>query len=88
MGNKLSEKKLFGFLAAGMSICCGIPLLISAGLITGVGLSLQNWLLVGLGIIILGLIFRLRTGKKANDFDNSSESSPLETETLEEPVSK
>ncbi|MCY7342695.1 MAG: hypothetical protein LH603_12870 [Pseudonocardia sp.] len=44
-----------GLLGA-FGVCCGLPLLLSLGLLGGIaGVSLQSWPLVGVGVMVAGV---------------------------------
>lgn len=44
-----------GLLGA-FGVCCGLPLLLSLGLLGGIaGVSLKNWALVGVGVMVAGV---------------------------------
>lgn len=39
--------------AGALGLCCGLPVLLSLGVLSaGAGLSLQNWALVGVGLVL------------------------------------
>lgn len=53
MGERESSKGFFGLLAVGMGVCCGIPLLLSAGALgTLAGIGLRIWLIVAGGAVV------------------------------------
>ena len=54
-----SRAGFLGLLAVGLGVCCGLPLLISIGLLGALaGLSIGAWVLVaaGLALVVVGVI--------------------------------
>jgi hypothetical protein len=59
-----------------VGICCGLPVLLSLGLLGAVaGMSLQSWALIGVGLVlvILGWVTRVRRRRcPASDIDETA----------------
>jgi len=59
-----------------VGICCGLPVLLSLGVLGAVaGVSLQSWALIGVGLVlvVLGWVTRVRRGRcPASDIDETT----------------
>ncbi len=69
MGERESTGGLFALGAVGMGVCCGLPLLLSAGALGAVaGIGLGSWLVIAAGFVVAvaGWIrWRLRNNDEA-----------------------
>jgi hypothetical protein len=76
------RKLLLGFVVLHV-LCCGLPLLLAAGLVTGVGGLLRNPVVLGVGVALLGaaLLPALRRARAERDDDCCRPATRPETST-------
>lgn len=63
-----------------VGICCGLPMLLSLGLLGAVaGMSLQSWALIGVGLVlvVLGWVTRVRRRRCPASDVNETTNNPL-----------
>ncbi|KAB2811005.1 hypothetical protein F9L07_03470 [Pimelobacter simplex] len=63
-----------------VGICCGLPVLLSLGLLGAVaGMSLQSWALIGVGLVllVLGWVTRVRRRRCPASDVNETTNNPL-----------
>ena len=52
-------------IAGVLGLCCGLPVLVSLGVLGAVaGLSLQSWVLIGLGLVLAVVGWARRAGRR------------------------
>jgi len=80
VGERESSAGLFGLLAAGMGVCCGIPLLLSAGALGAVaGIGLGSWLVIAAGAVTaMAGVWRWRQNADSCDVPASAEVTEFE----------
>lgn len=63
-----------------VGICCGLPVLLSLGVLGAVaGMSLQSWALIGVGVVlvVLGWVTRVRRRRCPASDVNETANNPL-----------
>jgi hypothetical protein len=63
-----------------VGICCGLPVLLSLGVLGAVaGMSLQSWALIGVGLVlvVLGWVTRVRRRRCPASDVNETTNNPL-----------
>lgn len=56
MGDRIATIAPIAALAGALGLCCGLPILISLGIVGAIaGPSLQSWALIGLGLVLATL---------------------------------
>jgi len=80
VGDRESSAGLFGLLAAGMGVCCGIPLLLSAGALGAVaGIGLGSWLIIAAGAVAAAAgMWRWRQNARSCEVPASAEVNEFE----------
>lgn len=80
VGERKSTAGLFGLLAAGLGVCCGIPLLLSAGALGAVaGIGLGSWLVIVASVVAAAVgMWRWRQNAQSCDVPASAEVTDFE----------
>ncbi len=56
MGERAPAAGIFGVLALGLGLCCGLPVLASLGVFgAAAGLGIGSWLLIATGLAVAGV---------------------------------
>jgi hypothetical protein len=74
---------LFGIFAGGMAICCGIPLLLSIGLLGAAGgIGVGSWFLIATGcVLVVAGAWRWLRRRSTCEVPQSQEVASFETES-------
>ena len=76
MGDRVGTVGPVAAVVSAVGICCGLPVLLSLGVLGAVaGVSLQSWALIGVGLVlvVLGWVTRVRRGRcPASDIDETT----------------